>query len=182
MPSVTYATTKYIAERLKLDASGVRRRLVAAANEGRIVRDAVGKWPVSEAMALLNAEIENDKVAGHNSIGRGNVESPEITSLSRARATAEQARAQKLLFDLEIKRGNYVPLDQVKEAGQDLCARVRTAFASIGHRVAGRVLGETDPLGVAEIINAEAISILAELSDAGRFVDSLLETRDDDAA
>ena len=170
-----------IAKAMKLDAKGVMRRLLAAADEGRIERDRLGHFHAQTAFKLLREEVDPHKVAGHNAAGRGAQTTPEIASLSQSKAAAEQARAQKIMFDLEVRRGNFVPLDQVKAAGQDICARVRSSFASLGHRVAGRVLGMNDPLQVAAIIDSEARTILAELSNPEQFVDALLQANDDAA-
>lgn len=177
-----YQTSSRLAKVAGLDPRGVQRRLLAAADEGRIERDKLGKFHTETALKILREETSPDRVAGHNANGRGNQTTPEIASLSQSKAAAEYARTQKILFDLEVKRGNYVPLDQIRSAGQDICARVRSAFASLGHRVAGRVLSMSDPLQVAAIIDAEARSILAELSSPETFVDSLLAGASDDSA
>ena len=163
------ATLRQLATETGLDARTI----------GRIVRDAglvehPGKrFDRVEAMRAVEAGQNVDLVAGHAVGGRGNVASAAISTLSRAKARSEAARADKLELDVKRRSGELLPRKAVEEAAADIIRRAQQHFMGLGPRVAPRLIAQSDPRRVAEILDDEARATLAQLADLGRLADDI---------
>jgi len=161
-----------------LSGKTVHRRLDAAAAEGRIKAQA-GKWPRTEALATLAADVDPARVAGHSANGRGSVELVETSNLSKARALAEHERARKLRIQNEEAAKRLVDIADVLAAGTDLVTEARTILLALGDRVAPRVIGQKSIADISAIITDEVTTALRSLADADRFAAKLLGGDDD---
>jgi hypothetical protein len=87
-------------------------------------------------------------------------------SLVAAREDVERERHRKLKFANDVAEGRSVARESVTATLVAIVMATRTALLALGDRVAPKVVVETDPQVVAEIINAEALACLGELADA----------------
>jgi hypothetical protein len=90
------------------------------------------------------------------------------------KAESERMRARKLRLEVESKEGNLVDRELVGKTGLHLVVAARTAFLSLGAKVAPRLVGLTDQRQIARIIEDEARISLGELTDVETFLDAVV--------
>lgn len=174
MRQTDFQTVTQIANGLGLDPSGARRRLEAAEAEGRIARNATGRWHAETAREILAAEADPARIAGHNHRGRGSITSPELSTLSQANAEKAREQARKIKLENAKRAGELVALEDVKRAGENIVVRARSAFLTVGRRVSDKLLGIRDRTEIERVIEDEVRAILRELASPEEFIDSLL--------
>lgn len=163
------ATLRQLATETGLDARTV----------GRILRDAGlvehpgRRFDRAAARAAVEAGQTVDLEIGHAIGGRGNVGSPAISTLSRAKARSEAARADKLELDVKRRAGELLPRKAVEEAARDIIRQAQQHFLAIGQRAAPRLVGHSDPRRIAEILDDEARGALAKLADLDRLAEDI---------
>jgi phage terminase Nu1 subunit (DNA packaging protein) len=79
---------------------------------------------------------QENKGLGEEEEGRG-----DHARLKKAQADKEELRVKLTALELEIKDGQYLPLDEVKERDLARIAVVKRGLLSIPTAVAGRVVG-----------------------------------------
>ena len=131
-----------------------------------------GHFDRDAALAAVRSQVDPARVAGHAVAGLGNV--PVVNSYADARARSETARAEKLELETSVRRGELVERAVVQATGVDFIVRVRTALLSVGSRAAPQVIGKTDHLTIADIINVTVREVLGELATHDQFNEHVL--------
>lgn len=159
-----------LAHESQLDGHTVRDQLSAAG----LRAGADGKFDRAEALAVLAANVDPARVAGHSASGRGAVASAETSRLSNSRAKAEDWRARKIELEVKVKEGLFVSRTDVTAAGAHICASARQAFLAIGRKLGPRLAGETDANVIAHMIEDEARAALGVLVSDETFLAEVL--------
>ncbi|MEY9184547.1 hypothetical protein [Bradyrhizobium sp. USDA 313] len=160
-------TIRKIADETGLDHATVRRAL-AAAN----LTEEQAEADFEKAVETVAAIADSDRIIGHAANGRGEG-GGNSSDYAAARAESERHRAEKLRLQNEKLAGSLIDRQAVTDTGIRIVADARTAFLSLGHRVADKLAGKTDPREIARIIEAEARTVLGELTDEQRFFTAL---------
>jgi len=85
-------------------------------------------------------------------------------SLADAKRVHEQYKAAQAKLDYERKKGDLVPVDEVRKAAFDRARQVRDALMNISSRTASILAAETDEHEVTEILNREIRQALEGLA------------------
>ncbi|MDA9498436.1 hypothetical protein [Bradyrhizobium sp. CCBAU 11357] len=160
-------TIRKIADETGLDQATVRRALAAS---NLTERDCEADF--STAIETVAAIADADRIIGHASNGRGGG-GGNSSDYAAARAESERHRAEKLRLQNEKLAGSLIDRQVVTDTGIRILAEARTAFLSLGLRVADRLVGKTDAREIARAIEAEARIVLGELADDEKFFEAL---------
>jgi ParB-like chromosome segregation protein Spo0J len=155
-----------IADETGVDQATVRRALKAA---GLDVRNP----DISHAVQIVRAVADADRILGHAASGRGEGGDTGANPYAAAKAQAEIARARKLEIQNAKAEAKLVSRDAVTETGAHIIATVRTAFMSLGFRLAEKVAGKTNLTEIAGIIESEVRIVLGDLADEQTFLNRL---------
>jgi hypothetical protein len=129
-----------------------------------------GGFDFDAAVAAVNANVDPARVAGH-AITRGNAGNGG--AMLDARVRFEGLKARRLELENAKLDGELISRASVTATGLHIIAMARTAFLSIGHRLVDKALGVTDPKIFLQIVEAEARTVLGELSDPETFLAAL---------
>ena len=162
------------AKQLKVE-TGLSVPTIRSACERAAVPSHAGNFDHDAALAAIRDNVDPARTAGHALGGAGDLSpSAPVSAYASARARSEEARAQKLELDAAIRSGRLVERESVTLALVEIVVKVRTALLGIGSRAAPLVIGRTDMLEIAEIINGAARDVLGELSDEQSLNDAVL--------
>ncbi|KYK44299.1 hypothetical protein A1D31_36750 [Bradyrhizobium liaoningense] len=156
-----------VADETGLDQATVRRAL-AASN----MTEQECEADFAKAVETVRAVADTDKVLGHNASGRGEG-GGNSSAYADARAQTELYRAEKFRLQNEKLAGRLIDRQDVTDTGIRILADARTAFLSLGLRIADRLVGNTDAREIARAIEAEARIVLGELADDQKFFAAL---------
>jgi hypothetical protein len=155
------------ADETGLDQATVRRALASSAmTEQECAAD------FAKAVETVRATADSDKVLGHSASGRGEG-GGNSSAYADAKAQTELYRAEKFRLQNEQLAGRLIDRQDVTDTGIRILADARTAFLSLGLRVADRLVGKTDAREIARAIEAEARIVLGELADDQKFFAAL---------
>lgn len=144
-----------------LDRAGVKRSSVDLT------------YDADDAAAAIKAALNPHVVAGNRAAGRVNDKSEVAehhVALALSKRDAEAERARKLKLQNDKLEGELIPRAEVEQAGVDLVTRARSAFLSLGKKVAPRLAGLDDEKLIAALIEDEARRALGKLADVDAFV------------
>lgn len=82
-----------------------------------------------------------------------------------ARALREVYDAQRKLFDLERRRGEYVRADEVRQEAFKAYRRFRDMLLTIPARIAAQLAAEREEAGVRAILEAEITAVLQAFAE-----------------
>ena len=134
-----------------------------------------GNYDHDAALAAIRNEVDPARTAGHALGGLCDLTpTAPVTAYASARARSEEARASKLELDASLRIGRLVEREAVTAALVEIVVKVRTALLGIGSRAAPLVMGRSDMLEIAEIINGAAREVLGELADDQTLNDAVL--------
>lgn len=133
-----------------------------------------GRYDHDAAIAAIKGNVSFGHVAEHAASGRGVVTDASFNSLAGARSRVEMAKAERMELENDVRTGKLVDREAVTATGVELIVRVRTALLSVGTRAAAQVVGKSDHLAVAEIINATVREVLGELATHDQFNEHVL--------
>ena len=135
-----------------------------------------GGFDETELRKTVEDYADPARIAGHAASSGKKTSATDATStLATARARAEEARANKLELEIDVRRGQLVEREAVENTLLDVIARARTQLLNIGHRCASKLVNMGDETEIARIVNAEARLALSELSDVNRLTEEALE-------
>ncbi|MCW2284901.1 hypothetical protein M2323_002745 [Rhodoblastus acidophilus] len=168
--AVTRATISALAAENHIARSVALRHL----NDAGIFRDPNDKtFDHDEASAAIKLRLDEDRINGNRVAGRasnGNSLDDEARrALNRSKAEAEQMRARKMRLQLEQAEGRLVEREAVEAVCRDIATRARSAFLSIGSKLAPRLAGMTDERQIRALIDQEAVAALGVLADPETF-------------
>ncbi len=160
-------TISKIADETSLNQATVRRALKASnMSEEECAAD------FAKAVETVKAWADSDKVLGHSASGRGEG-GGNGSAYTEAKAQTELYRAEKFRLQNEKLAGRLIDRQDVTDTGIRILADARTAFLSLGHRLADKLAGMTDAREIARAIEAEARIVLGELADEKKFFEAL---------
>ena len=155
--------------------TGLSIPTIRAACERAGVPTVAGAYDHDAALAAIRAEVDPARTAGHALGGLGDLTpTAPVSAYASARARSEEARASKLELDASLRIGRLVEREAVTAALVEIVVKVRTALLGIGSRAAPLVMGRSDMLEIAEIINGAAREVLGELADDQTLNDAVL--------
>ena len=91
--------------------------------------------------------------------------------LNQARARLAEKQMEKIDFELDLKRGGFIPFNEILEAGSRIFTSFRTRLLSIPTKGAPRIAGIDDPIEVQEIFEEYLLEALNELEDLREFIE-----------
>lgn len=166
-PSPKQATTIRVAGLMR--ETGYSRPTVEAALRKAALRPLTGyDYDREAALEAVAENVDIDTAIGMHANGHGGKADLGETRLSQLKAESEKLKAEKLAFDLDVKRGAYLPAEAVREAGRSIIVRARAEFTSIGARCADKLIGLEDPAEISAILRDEVETILRGLADIER--------------
>jgi len=141
-----------------------------------IPRDAKKTYDFDDAAEAIQRRKDEATTDGNRLAGRagGLGDDAARLKLAHSKAESEQMRARKLRLDVEAKEGALIDRRAVEKTGHFVIAAARTAFLSIGAKVAPRLAGMTDERQIARIIEDEARIALGPLADIDQFLEAVV--------
>jgi hypothetical protein len=137
----------------------------------KIKRDARAReYPTEIALAALVAFTDSSKASGQQLNGMGSgYENSNLNALADARASAEKARARKVILEVEQKEGRLVSKQAVVTAATDFATHLRNGLLGLGARICTKCVGR-DADEISDIIETAIADALADLSDADSYL------------
>ena len=89
----------------------------------------------------------------------------EIPELNESRARREHYQAELAKLEVDLKRKELVPAEDVQKEAFALGSSVREALANLADRLSYQLAGETDPARIHAVLTDEHRSALVELSN-----------------
>jgi hypothetical protein len=89
----------------------------------------------------------------------------EIPELNESRARREHYQAELAKLEVDLKRRELVPADQVKKEAFALGRSVREALANLADRLSHQLAGVSDPAVIHQVLSDEHRAALTELAD-----------------
>ena len=89
----------------------------------------------------------------------------EIPELNESRARREHYQAELAKLEVDLKRRELVPADQVKKEAFAMGRSVREALANLADRLSHQLAGVTDPVVIHQVLTEEHRAALVELAD-----------------
>ena len=146
------------------------RRIQELADEGILVREGRGKYPLA------------DNVLAYIGFLRGVAQNAgQEIDFNAEKARKTKAEADIAEIEAAKAKGEVVELKDVERGLEYAFAEIKTNLRSVPSRVVGRIVGETEEHKIKEAILDEIDSILNELSQSINFENSLQATEEDDA-
>ena len=87
-------------------------------------------------------------------------ESAALINFSKSRAEREHWAALRAKFDLEVRQGKYIDIEDAKRCAEDFYSRLKAALLSIPARIADELAAEPDRDSVNARLYAEIESVL----------------------
>jgi len=88
-----------------------------------------------------------------------------VINLDQERARLAKERADKVAFENELERGNYVHIDDVNKSWQEIASIVRTKILALPHNLAPVLAAENNPAVCSELIRVAVYDALEEIAD-----------------
>ena len=129
-------------------------------DKGIIKRDADGRYHLAESLAGLISHYKTTR-------GRGR---PPNDESDKNPLTAEQVRkikaqADTAEFNLAIKRGEFIPREDVVAGARVVNANARARLLAIPSKAAPQIVGESNPIKIQEVLREFVEEACHELSD-----------------
>lgn len=157
-----------IADECGVDQATVRNALKAAS-------ESITNPNFEKAVQIVRAVADPNRVLGHATNGRGEGGDTNLNELTTIKAEHARQQANKIRIQNERALGKLVSRDDVTETGKRIIAEARTALIAAGHRAAARINGKSSPREIADIIEAEIVVCLGDLSDPTPFLTRVLD-------
>lgn len=91
-------------------------------------------------------------------------ESSKLESKDEADARVARARANRMEFELEVRKRNFIAIADVSQTFTRCCVAVKSKMLAIPSSLAPRLALMTSPEEIATLIKSEVIAALTELS------------------
>ena len=89
----------------------------------------------------------------------------EIPELNESRARREHYQAELAKLEVDLKRRELVPADEVNREAFQIGRSIREALANLADRLSYQLAGETDPVRIHAVLTDEHRAALVELSN-----------------
>jgi hypothetical protein len=90
----------------------------------------------------------------------------EIPELNESRARREHYQAELAKLEVDLKRKELVPADEVKKEAFQIGRSVREALSNLADRLSHQLAGETDPAVIHQLLSDEHRDALLALVEA----------------
>ncbi len=132
----------------------------------------------TDASEAIRLRLDEARVVGNRNAPRASyghsLDDDARRTLNAAKAEGEQMRARKMRLQLEQAEGKLIDRETVAEVCKDIATRARSAFLSIGPKLAPRLAGMTDERAIAGLIEEEARLALGVLADPFTYANEAL--------
>jgi hypothetical protein len=93
----------------------------------------------------------------------------EIPELNESRARREHYQAELAKLEVDLKRKELVPADEVKREAFQIGRSIREALANLADRLSYQLAGETDPAVIHQLLSDEhrdaLLALQTQMSD-----------------
>lgn len=156
-------------------ASMSRGRVAELLKVSKIRADKNRLYPVADAITALaafsDAGISIGKQIGADAppseVGERNM---HLAALASARAASEQARARKLLIEVETKTGKLVSREAAQNAANEFATYTRNSLLGLPAKIAHRFVGVRSAEDAERILDEAIRDELTALSDVDSYV------------
>jgi hypothetical protein len=90
----------------------------------------------------------------------------EIPELNESRARREHYQAELAKLEVDLKRKELVPADEVKKEAFQIGRSVREALSNLADRLSHQLAGETDPAVIHQLLSDEHRDALLAMVEA----------------
>jgi hypothetical protein len=160
------ATITQLAEENHIARSVALRHL----KDAGIPRDPTNKtFNHAEASEAIRLRLDEARIIGNRNAGRASqghsLDDEARRDLNRSKAEEARLRTRRWKLKVEQDEGKLIDRETVTEVCKDIGTRARSAFLSIGPKLAARLAGMTDEKAIAKLIEDEARLALGALAD-----------------